>query len=156
MKKGSVLFVCGGNVYRSQIAEYIFRKMFPGRGVSSAGLKKTHAGKTVRLVWKETHLESVGTDLKKVGIDILGNKCKLVTKKSMENAYKVFVMEDAQKKILEKRYPAFARKIFVLGKVAMMKNPTMPDLPVDPDAIKTAKKIKKALQTIKKMKLLEK
>jgi protein-tyrosine phosphatase len=154
--KGKILFVCGGNVYRSQISEYLFKRMFANFKAHSAGLSGKHAGKTVRQVWKETHLESVGRDLKRIGIDILGNRCKRVARRDVETADKVFVMELAQKKLLSKRFPASAKKIFVLGEFAHLRNPTMPDLPVEIDAIKTARKIRKALQIIKRRKLLQK
>jgi protein-tyrosine phosphatase len=149
-----VLFVCRGNVYRSQIAEYLFKRMFPGFRASSAGIDKKHAGKTVRQVWKDTDLEHVGKDLKSVGVDILGNRCKLVTRKDVERAGKILVMEKEQKKFITKKFPKYADKVFLLGELARLKNPAILDLPVQPDAKKTAAKIKKALQVIKKKKLL--
>lgn len=156
MAKGrKILFVCTGNVYRSQIAEYLFNRMFRNIKAYSAGIDGLHAGRTVGQVWRVKNLESIGTDLKALGINILKNKCKLIKSKDIEAAERVFVMDDSQRKALAKMFPAFSGKVSELGKFAHLRNPDVLDITEEPDVGKTVAKIKKALLTIKKKRLLE-
>lgn len=151
-----VLFVCLGNIYRSQIAEILFNRMFRGYRAYSAALDNRHAGKIVGNVLREKHIEVLGSGLKAVGIDITRKRSKHVKRKDVEKADWVFVMERPQVKMLSRRFPKFKGKIFLLGEFAHLKNPDMADFPKEPNFRKTAGKIRKALEIIKKRRLFEK
>ena len=152
---GKVLFVCTGNVYRSQVAEYLFNEMFTNIKAASAGLDGLHANKKVRDVWREKDMEDVGKELERLGIRILGNKCKLIKEDDIAGARIVFVMDRKQKAELERRFPKFRDRIKVLGEFANLKDPRIYDLPEEPSPRKTVEKNRKALEIIKKKKLIE-
>lgn len=88
-----VLFLCRGNVARSQIAEAFFRKQ------SGDNLKAISAG--IKLSRGEQRIEEFGsvvenliTATKEEGIDISKNRCKEVTKEMADEADKIILIVD--------------------------------------------------------------
>jgi arsenate reductase len=84
------LFVCVGNVGRSQMAEAFYRRMSKGGDVASAGTKgemfagiplKNFAGKTVRV-------------MDEIGYDISMNVPKKLTRSMVDNVDRVIVMAE--------------------------------------------------------------
>jgi protein-tyrosine-phosphatase len=106
-------------------------------------------------VWKETNLEDVGKELERLGIGVLGNRCKLIREDDVAGATIIFAMDRNQKAELERRFPKFSDRIEVLGEFANLKDPRIYDLPEEPSPRKTVEKIRRALEEIKKKKLIE-
>jgi protein-tyrosine-phosphatase len=80
MKK--VLFVCGENACRSQMAEAFFNKLASGKAIAmSAGTKPSN-----RVNSKATGV------MKEIGVDMDKQKPKLLTQEMIENADKLITM----------------------------------------------------------------
>ena len=78
----TVIFVCGHNSGRSQMAEAFFNQMAEGKAIAlSAG---TQPGDKV-------HPEVIAA-MREVGIDISGNKPKILTMEMIEKADKMITM----------------------------------------------------------------
>lgn len=73
-----VLFVCRGNMGRSQIAEVLFKKYHPEHKVISAGTVAKSKGKNLP--------SDIIKMMKQEGIDISNNKCKKLTKKIADSS----------------------------------------------------------------------
>ena len=80
-----VLFVCHGNVSRSQRAMTMFNELSKKHSSTSAG---THVGE------KEGYLlhEDVINSMKEIGYDLSQNRRKQLTKEMVEKADKIIVM----------------------------------------------------------------
>jgi protein-tyrosine phosphatase len=145
-----VLFVCTGNAYRSQIAEYLFNKTFKNVSATSAGISSIHTGKYVEEVIRKDVLDY----LEALGVDIAHNKCKLLNERDIESADAVFVMERAQKVELQDRFPKAKAKVFVLGEFANIRETEIYDVPLRP-ANETFEQIRESIENIKKKNLLK-
>ena len=157
MKK-QVLFICNANVWRSQVAEFLFNKLFKNFRAISAGIGGSHEGETVaQAIEKIYGNREVIDSFKKSGADIFDNKCKIVTKNDVADSSVVFVMEKSQKIELERRFPEFSNKIFVLGEFAHLEDTEIPNA-IGGDVafhLKNYETIKTALEKIKKENLLK-
>lgn len=92
-----VLFVCQGNMVRSQIAEVLYKK-YKGPDVFSAGIYpiiEEHDGEKLKNLSLQILIEVMKN---KEGIDVSNNICKEVTKEMVQKADKIIVM--ANKEIL--------------------------------------------------------
>lgn len=91
-----VLFVCRGNVGRSQIAEAIFKQLTNGKHFSqSAGIEAMGSdGKDLNgmLLKDRESSKHVIESMKRIGIDISNNFIKRLTLEMVENADKIIVM----------------------------------------------------------------
>lgn len=81
-----ILFVCLGNVARSQIAEAYYNYFTKSNDTISAGLLDFTPAKYVHPV------EEVVQIMKEEGIDVSKNKVKFITKEMVENSDKIFAM----------------------------------------------------------------
>ena len=85
-----ILFVCQGNVARSQIAEAYYNNFTNSNNAFSAGvlhytpLKYGHPAQEVVELMKEE------------GMDVSKNKVKFITKKMVEDSDKIFVMREKE------------------------------------------------------------
>lgn len=153
-----VMFVCNGNVIRSQIAACLFNKMFRGMHATSGGLTDTYVGRRVGEILSIDHPEFLA-ELKKQKVDISRNSCKLIRKEDVKRAEFVFVMEKRQKVVLQKLFPEFRMKFFVLGEFAHLPKTKIPNPTTGKDfafCMAAYRQIKGALDTIKTKRLLEK
>lgn len=153
----NVLFVCSGNVYRSQVAACLFNKMFTGNKAASAGLKKPHFVTVGDAFRSNNNVDATIAFLKRNRIYIMKNVRRKVTYNDVKSARIVFVMERSQKKKLAKRFPKFGSKIFLLGEFAKQSESEVVD-PVVLDLKTSARaynQIRAALEAIKKKNLLK-
>ena len=95
-----ILFICRGNVGRSQMAEVIFNKMMDGKYVStSAGTKVFNKEGESRdgLSLKETlGAENVILSLAQIGIDTSNNRRTQLTPEMLEDCDKAIVMAEPE------------------------------------------------------------
>lgn len=85
-----VLFICGGNVARSQMAEAIFNDSAKGRRTaSSAGTKVTAEREGQKLKDKDMNIVTV---MQEIGIDVSNCERKMFTLEMFEKADKVIVL----------------------------------------------------------------
>lgn len=82
-----VLFVCVGNINRSQIAEAIFNQLSKNGHATSAGLRPRRAGVPLT----SEHNNPVGV-MKEEGYDLSRAKVKKVTRKMVESADKIVLI----------------------------------------------------------------
>ena len=84
----NVIFVCYGNICRSPLAEFLFRKMTGGEGykISSAATSDEEIGEPVYY--------AVDSLLKKIGVDCSGFHAHRLTKKECDAADYIIGMED--------------------------------------------------------------
>ncbi len=89
-----ILFVCKGNVGRSQMAEILFRKINKKHKVTSAGIKvNEEEGEKLKDI---PLAEPVIRFMRKEGFDASENFRKQITKKMVDNADKVIVMAEKE------------------------------------------------------------
>lgn len=89
----NILFVCRGNVGRSQMAEELLKKQAGDRfSVTSAGTKVSDAGQSIGELG--TLVNEVVTAMNEVGIDISKNVRKQLTEKMVDRADKVILTVD--------------------------------------------------------------
>ncbi|MCL5011751.1 MAG: low molecular weight phosphatase family protein [Candidatus Marsarchaeota archaeon] len=99
-----VLFICKGNVARSQMAEGFFNSMTSKHKAFSAGVKPgLHEGKTLD---EEEDSRRVVKAMKEKGIDLSGKRSKKLTKKMFDKADLVVSMCG-----IDTRYASNSRKI---------------------------------------------
>ena len=97
-----VLFVCWGNICRSPMAEYIFRKMVRERGLDQNIYVESAATSTEELgnpVYPPARAE-----LKKHGIDCSGHHARQVRPKDYEEFDYIIAMEDIHHRIMRDRF----------------------------------------------------
>jgi len=153
MKK-KILFVCNTNVFRSPVAEKIFKQIFGKKFiVHSTGVSKKYLGKRVIDIVPETVLKR----MKNSPINVLSHKVSAIDKSKMLYADLILVMDNKNKKQLIEKFPQFSNKIFLLKEFAgYKKNLDIPDAAGTSLTFhdKIYKQIKKTLEKIKKKKLL--
>lgn len=81
-----ILFVCAGNIARSQMAEGFYNHLTESDGASSAGVYQFTPKQYSHPV------SSVVEAMKEEGVDISKNKVKSVTRKMVKEADKIYVM----------------------------------------------------------------
>lgn len=77
----NVLFVCRGNVARSQIAEGYFKKLFPEHKAKSAGTSAKEYS-----LYRLSNFENISKCMREVGINISNKKPKQLTGKMLEKS----------------------------------------------------------------------
>ncbi|MFZ2150326.1 MAG: low molecular weight phosphatase family protein [Minisyncoccia bacterium] len=92
-----ILFICAGNVARSQIAEAIFNNLFKGKGVAiSAGtkvVKENSNREGQKLKDKDMNIVEV---MKEIGIDVSNCARKQVTPEIFNGVDKVIVINPSE------------------------------------------------------------
>ena len=105
----SILTVCTGNICRSPLAEYRFKKMLENNDIliSSAGvnaLVDQPADESAILIAEEN------------GLDIMPHKGKALTESIVKENELILVMENNHKRLISDLYPFSIGKVFLLGK----------------------------------------
>lgn len=89
-----ILFICNGNVARSQIAEELYRGI-TGKDAISAGTKVKPEKNGIAIKDDGEFASNAIVNFKKIsGIDISDNKRKMLTEDMMRNADKIIIMAD--------------------------------------------------------------
>lgn len=110
-----VLFICNGNGFRSPLAELLFKKAFGRRySVASAGVSDRYSGLTVG----DVATAEIMKKMKSLGADISGHACRVVDKGLLSRSEYVFVMDRVLKTELNRRFPQYAGRVFVLKEFA--------------------------------------
>jgi len=81
-----VLFICQGNVARSQMAEAYYNHFTKANDAKSAGVSETSPKKYPKII------DEVILVMKEDGIDISDNKIKTVTKEMVVESDKIFIL----------------------------------------------------------------
>ena len=90
-KKIDILFVCQGNMMRSQIAEALYKKYKKGN-TFSAGIypvMENHAGKKLEKIMPKDFFDAMQN---KEGLDLRKKICKQLDHKMVQDAKKIIVM----------------------------------------------------------------
>jgi protein-tyrosine-phosphatase len=153
MKK-KILFVCNTNVFRSPVAEKLFKRNFGKKFiVHSAGVSKKYLGKKIRDIVPENVLKR----MKKSPINVCGHKVGTINKSKMLYADLILVMDNKNKNRLVGKFPQFSNKIFLLKEFAGYKR-NLDILDAAGASLsfhdKVYKQIKKAIERIEKRRLL--
>ena len=82
-----ILFVCEGNINRSQIASTLFKALVPEAEVSSAGVYADHPGEPLSAVSGG----SIAT-MKELGFDMSANSITQLTREMVEAADKIILV----------------------------------------------------------------
>ena len=91
----NILFLCGGNVARSQMAEAIFNHAVKGTHTArSAGTKVTAEREGQKLKDKDMNIVAV---MEEIGIDVSNYERKMLTPEMAEVANKIIVMMPSEK-----------------------------------------------------------
>ncbi|MDG6918319.1 MAG: hypothetical protein JRN62_02645 [Nitrososphaerota archaeon] len=155
--KYMILFVCNGNVWRSQLAEYYFNKLFKNKESASAGLSDRWMGKTVKDVLSILHdTKPLLPWLHATGIHIEDNQCKTVTKDMVDGSAIIFVFDSVLLDEMKKRFPEASDRVVMLGKFAGLAQPEIPNtLNMGMNAhIAAAEKVRSAMETIERRGLI--
>ncbi len=150
-----VLFVCTGNMYRSQVAELLFNKMFPGFHAESGGTRQRPVNLKVSEAFGEEGTEDVLAEIEKLGFHISNNSCKSIRRKDLEKARIIFVMERRHKEYIEGMFPGLEGKIFLLAEFAGLGDPEIPDSGPGASVAEGCALIKSALEKIRREDLLK-
>lgn len=153
MKK-KILFVCNTNVFRSPVAEKLFKRNFGKKFiVHSAGVSKKYLGKKIRDIVPENVLKR----MKKSPINVYAHKVATINKSKMLYADLILVMDNKNKNQLVGKFPQFSNKIFLLKEFAGYKR-NLDILDAAGASLsfhdKVYKQIKKAIERIEKRRLL--
>jgi len=153
MKK-KIIFVCNTNVFRSPVAEKLFKQVFGKKYiVHSTGVSKKYLEKRVINIVPDTVLKR----MKKSPINVLSHKVSAINKSKITDSDLILVMDNKNKKQLIERFPQFSNKIFLLKEFAGYKrNLDIPDAAGTSLAFhdKVYKQIKSAIEKIEKRRLL--
>lgn len=153
MKK-KIIFVCNTNVFRSPVAEKLFKQVFGKKYiVHSTGVSKKYLEKRVINIVPDTVLKR----MKKSPINVLSHKVSAINKSRITDSDLILVMDNKNKKQLIERFPQFSNKIFLLKEFAGYKrNLDIPDAAGTSLAFhdKVYKQIKSAIEKIEKRRLL--
>lgn len=107
-----VLFVCTGNTCRSPLAEYMFNDLAKRKGVpwraASAGVAALDGAPAAHNTVKVLRDREIEAD---------GHQARNVTDDMIAEAFLVLTMTEAQKYVLQERYPEHAAKIRMLGEL---------------------------------------
>ena len=119
----SVLFICTGNMFRSPIAEAVFRDQLQRDGlsgwtVSSAGTW-TAPGQPPPRVTLEL--------ARSLGLDLSGHLTRLVDAPMLASSDVVLVMESGHKESLQVEFPESRKKVFLLAEVVKGMKYDIPD-----------------------------
>src|SRR5258707_8443265 len=104
----TILFVCTGNICRSPMAEGIFRRAVEGRGtyrVLSAGLGAMEG---------QPPSPYAVQAVKELGIDISGNRSRMLTPELVQQADYIFGMTHSHIDTVMLLYPQASEKTFLL------------------------------------------
>ena len=132
--KTKIIFVCKGNMHRSQIAERIFRKELERRGytsidVDSYGLHgfilPPPKGKCLKDYPTEYKLSKPHLDRK--GINMEDHLSKPLTEEVLKRANLIITMHPDVNKLLLEKYPQFENKTFLITSLCS-KNITLKDV----------------------------
>ncbi len=89
-----ILFICNGNVARSQIAEELYKITFNKTAVSAGTKVSFQKNGTLLKNDGELALNAVRNIKKLTGIDLSNNKRKMLTEEMLKLAEKIIVMAD--------------------------------------------------------------
>ncbi len=92
-----IMFVCHGNICRSPMAEFIFKKMLDEKGISSEFLVASSATSTEEISWNgigNPVYPPARAELKKHGIDCGGKRAVQLKREDYEN-YDLFIGMDS-------------------------------------------------------------
>ena len=111
-----VLFVCTGNICRSPMAQYLFKKMLSDAGrndvtVASAGISPA------QLAVPEVAREALRAE----NVMDVRHESKELSKALLEEADLVFAMENHHVESIRARFPMFAGKVHLLNRYAGVK-----------------------------------
>lgn len=105
-----ILIVCAGNICRSPFAEVVMKKLLPQKNISSAGLITAKS----RLEGKPAS-EPAQILAKNLGYNLLDHKAKQTTTLLLKEADLILVMEQEQKKSLQKLAPEVTGKTMLMS-----------------------------------------
>ena len=108
--KATVLFVCSGNSCRSPMAEGLLKKKFyPLFGAQV----EVHSAGTLGINGNPATPNAIKA-AKEKGVDISSHISKAVTEENLSRADIVFVMATHHKDYIERKFPEFVNKVFLL------------------------------------------
>lgn len=119
----SVLFICTGNMFRSPIAEVVFRDQLERDGIS--GWSVSSAGTWTTPGQPPPH-ETVEL-ARSLGLDLSGHLTRLVDESMLAAADVVLVMEAGHKESLQIEFPESRKKVFLLAEVVKGMKYDIPD-----------------------------
>lgn len=91
-----ILFICNGNVARSQIAEELYR-LKTHKNVQSAGTKVSIEKNGIKLINDgELAINAIRNIKRITGIDISNNIRKAITQNMLENVHGIIIMADRE------------------------------------------------------------
>jgi len=108
----NILFVCTGNISRSFLAERLLKNEMSINGVKNVAVTSVGVA-----AYPDTPGDpEMVVFLKKMGIYADGHKARMITKKDVDWADIVLVMEKGHKETIEKKWPEEKEKIHLLGR----------------------------------------
>lgn len=116
MKYKRVVFVCRGNIIRSVIAEYLFKKILEDEGVD--GVEVCSAG----LLTEGSPPHPIVQDLLKTlyKIDVSKHRSKVFREEFLDENTLVLTMETSQRDFLRKNFPQYVYNIYTLKEYTEM------------------------------------
>lgn len=112
----TLLFVCTGNMYRSQLAAQIAKQLFPQFKITSAGIAGTRLSKAP----KHRHIKEYPEEwpkaeaaLNKFDIKIWGDKSKPLTEEMARKADLIIVFDSKTKSLVEELVPNAKDKVML-------------------------------------------
>ncbi len=108
MSKKLIVFVCTGNICRSPMAEYMFRKHMEDDGswdICSAGVMTGYGSPASRFGVKA---------LREIAIEMKDHRSQPVSDELVDEADLIVVMTSAHRDILLERYPGAESKVVLL------------------------------------------
>jgi protein-tyrosine phosphatase len=102
----SILVVCHANLCRSPLAEALLRRALPRVAVSSAGLEARVGAAAARRACDAARLR---------GFDVSAHRAQALNRLACARADLILVMETAQRRRIEARYPFTRGRVFNLA-----------------------------------------